>query len=330
MRILAPLAAAMLAAPALFGLADAHAQTLRLATVVTAPHPWIDAAEAFKAEVEAETDGRITVEIFPSAQLGNDQTVIDEMRIGTVDMIIGGTQNASPFVPEFGLFSLNYLFSGMEAFERATDPEGELFAYFHETVRNHGVGIELLALTGGGTRNLSARSGPVASPADMNGLKMRVPGSQMDARMWQATDALTTSLPWSEIYTGVQTGVVEAFESTISGYYGSKLYEVAPYHALTEHQIMMSHISIGTLTFDRLAAEDQELIVQAARNAAVLGTAKGVEYDGSLLERLQTEHGVTVNEVDKTAFLEVSAPLHDEFAAELGVADALDILRGLQ
>ncbi|TVQ38812.1 MAG: TRAP transporter substrate-binding protein [Geminicoccaceae bacterium] len=330
MRLCARLTALLAAAPALLVAGAVEAQTLRLATVVTAPHPWIDAAEAFKAELEAETDGRLTVSIFPSAQLGNDQTVIDEMRIGTIDMIIGGTQNASPFVPEFGLFSLNYLFSGMEAFEQATDPEGELFAHFEETVRDHGVGIRLLALTGGGTRNLSARGGPVLSPDDMVGLRMRVPGSQMDARMWQATGALTTSLPWSEIYTGMQTGVVEAFESSISGYYGSKLFEVAPYHSLTEHQIMMSHISISDIAFNRLSAEDQELVTRAARNAAVLGTAKGVEYDVSLLERLEADHGVTVSEVDKAAFMAVSAPLHDEFAASLGVTEALEMLRALQ
>jgi len=308
-------------------LGTAEAQTLRLATVVNAPHPWIDAAEAFKAEVEEKSEGRLTVEIFPGGSLGNDQTVIDEMRIGTVDMIIGGTQNAAPFVRQYEIFSLNYLFPDMAAFRRVTDPEGPVFAHLEQIHTDSGLGLKLLALTGGGTRNLSNNIGPVATPDDLSGVKMRVPGSQMDARIWQALGTLTTSLPWTELYTGVQTGVVNAFESTISGYYGSKLYEVAPYHAKTEHQVMMSHITIGEPSFNRLSAEDQAMLVEAARNAGELGTAKGEEYDGALLERLEREYGVTVSEVDKARFVEAVMPLHDEFAEQLGATDLLALIR---
>jgi TRAP-type transport system periplasmic protein len=318
------------AVPLMLAAGAADAQQLRLATVVTAPHPWIDAAQAFEAEVEKATEGRVTVEVFPGGQLGNDQTVIDEMRIGTIDMIIGGTQNASPFVRKLEIFSLNYMFDGMDSFRKATDPEGPVFQYFTKEFEDAGIGLKLLAFTGGGTRNLSTGPRPVTSPGDVEGLRMRVPGSQMDARMWQAVGALTTSLPWTEIYTGVQTGVVDAFESTISGYFGSKLYEVAPYHAKTEHQIMMSHISIGEPSFERLSDEDKAIVVQAARNAAELGTTQGEQYDRELLERLQKEHGVTVSEVEKPAFIAATAPLHDEFAQQLGATDVLETIRGLQ
>lgn len=321
------LASAAFAAALGLMLGNAEAQTLRLATVVNAPHPWIDAAEALKAEVEAKTDGRVTVEIFPGGSLGNDQTVIDEMRIGTVDLIIGGTQNASPFVPEYGIFSLNYLFADMDSFRRVTDPEGPVFAHLEQLHADSGLGLKLLALTGGGTRNLSNNLRAVATPEDLAGVKMRVPGSQMDARIWQALGTLTTSLPWTELYTGVQTGVVNAFESTISGYYGSKLYEVAPYHAKTEHQVMMSHITIGEPSFNRLSAEDRAVLVEAAHKAGELGTAKGEEYDEALLARLVSEYGVTVSEVDKARFVEAVMPLHEEFAAQLGATDLLELIR---
>lgn len=321
-----------LAAAAVFGFAavTAQAQTLRLATVVTAPHPWIDAAEKLKADVEAGTQGRVSVQIFPGGSLGNDQTVIDEMRIGTIDMIIGGTQNASPFVPKFGIFSLNYMFDGMPSFRRVTDPDGKVFAYFDKAIADSGLGLKLLAFTGGGTRNFSNNKGPVTKPADVDGMRMRVPGSKMDARMWQAVGAVTTSLPWSEIYTAVQTGVVDAFESSISGYYGSKLYEVAPFHAKTEHQIMMSHITISQASFDKLDEADRAVLVKAVHEAAKLGTDKGVEYDESLLAKLVKDHGVKVSEVDKEAFVAAMAPLHDEVAAELGATDLLAMIRDLQ
>jgi TRAP-type C4-dicarboxylate transport system substrate-binding protein len=126
----------------------------------------------------------------------------------------------------------------------------------------------------------------------------------------------------------MQTRVIGAFESTISGFFSSRLYEVAPYHAKTEHQIMMSHISIGERSFQRLSEQDQAIVREAARHAAELGTEKGVEYDEQLLSQLE-ERGVTVTEVDKQAFVDASRPLHDEFAAERDVADLLELIRAL-
>jgi TRAP-type transport system periplasmic protein len=321
------LATTTLAAALLAAVLPASAQTLRMATVVAAPHPWIDAAEAFKAEVEANTD--LTVEIFTGGQLGNDATVVDEMRIGTVDLTIGGVLNISPFVKKFEFFSLNYLFDGMDSFRAATDPDGEIFRFYQQEVADADGGLRLLALTGGGTRNLSASGGAVTSPDDMQGLKMRVTGSQLDAEMWQATGAITTSLPWTEVYTGLQTGVVNAFESTISGYYGGRLYEVAKFHAKTEHQIMMSHISIGEITWGRLSEEERTAIEAAARRAAEVGTARGEEYDGKLILQLE-EQGVTVSEVDKEAFIAAVAPLHEEYAERLGMSDMLETVRNLR
>ncbi|MCF3936251.1 TRAP transporter substrate-binding protein [Acuticoccus sp. M5D2P5] len=323
MKLIAALAGAALA----FTASAASAQNFKLATMVNPPHPWIDAAEALKAEVEEKTDGRVTIEIFMGGSLGNDQTVLDEMRLGTIDLIIGGTQNASPFFKKFEIFSLNYLFGGMDSFEKATASDGEVLAYFQDVYDEAGLGLKLLALTGGGIRNFSDNVREVHEPGDIKGMKMRVPGSQMDARMWQTFGALTTSLPWTELYTGVQTGVVDAFESSIAAYYGSKLYEVAPYHAQTQHQFMMSHITMAEPSFNRLSEEDQAIFLEAVANAAALGTAKGEEYDATLLDTLQKEHGVTVTDVDKTAFMEMVVPLHEEIASEL---DALDLLKILQ
>lgn len=303
------------------------AQTLRLATVVNAPHPWVDAAELFKAEVEANTD--LTVQIFPGGQLGNDATVVDEMRIGTVDVMIGSVGNVAPFLRSFEFFSMNYLFEDMDEFRAVTDPDSVFFTWYAEQVADAGIGLQLLALTGGGTRNLSTARGPVAEPSDLEGVRMRTTGAQLDQRMWQAMGAVTTSLPWTELYTGVQTGVVEAFESTISGYYGSRLYEVAPYHALTGHQIMMSHLSMSSIAWNRLSDADRAAVTEAARLAGAHGTERGVYYDGEVLARF-ADLGVTVTEVDVPAFAARVADLHDEVAEGLGVSHLLQALRDLR
>lgn len=320
------LAGAMLAV--LSGGADA--QTLRLSTQGNAPHPWLDAAEVLKAEVEQATEGRIKIDIHPGGVLGNDATALDEMRMGTIDLLIGGTQEATPFFPQFQLFSISYLFPDEATFRTALDPQGPVTEYYRQVYRDADNGLTLLALTGGGIRNLSNNVKPVATLEDLRGMKLRVPGSRMDAEMWETSGAQPISLPFTELYTALQTGVANAFESSISAYVGAKLFEVAPYLSKTQHQFMVSHITMSRFAFDRLSAEDQEIFLKAAAKASVTGIDRGVEYDASLLQPLVASGKVTVTEVDKTPFIEIIRPLHDEVAAEIGASDVLQMIRDIK
>lgn len=325
-RMMGALAACAVAA-GLAGTADA--ETLRLSTQGNPPHPWLDAAETLKAEVEGATDGRIEIEIFPGATLGRDATALDEMRLGTIDLLIGGTQEATPFFPEFQLFSISYLFPSIEVFRKAMDPEGPVVGYFDRVYQDSGNGLVLLGLTGGGIRNLSNNAKEVASIDDLAGMKMRVPGSRLDAVMWEASGAQPISLPFTELYTALQTGVANAFESSISAYVGNKLYEVAPYHSTTQHQFMVSHITISQIAWDRLSDEDKTIFREAAAKAAVVGIDKGIEYDSSLLQPLVDSGQVILSEVDKAPFIEVVRPLHDEVAEQIGASEVLDAIRNI-
>lgn len=307
----------------------AEAQTLRLSTQVNAPHPWLDAAETFKNEVEMATDGRINVRVFGGGSLGRDATVLDEMRLGTIDVLIGGTQEATPFFPEFQLFSLNYLFPDEEAFRAAMQSDGEVLSYFQETYETSDSGLVLLALTGGGVRNLSNTGAPVSMAEDLRGMKMRVPGSRMDARMWAAMGAQPISLPFTELYTGLQTGVADAFESTVSGYVGGKLYEAAPYHTQTQHQFMVSHITMSDYSFSHLSDEDQKVVRDAAATAALVAIDKGFEYDLSLLEPLIKSGAVTLTTIDTAPLIQSMRPLHDDAAAEFGATEILESIRAI-
>lgn len=306
-----------------------HAQVLRLSTQANAPHPWIDAAEALRSDMLEATDGRVDIQIFTGGALGNDATALDEMRMGTTDLLIGGTQEATPFFPEFQLFSLSYLFADEEALRTAVAPDSEVSSYFEDVYEQSGSGLKLLALTGGGVRNLSNNRRPVTSIEDISRMRMRVPGSRMDALMWETSGALPTSLPFTELYTGMQTGVVDAFESTISAYVANKLYEVANYHAQTEHQFMVSHITMSQASFDRLSEEDQAALMQAAGRASQVAIDAGIDYDQSLLEPLVESGQVILTEVDKEPFIEIVSPLHDRVAADLGVTDLLELIRSI-
>ncbi|WP_096200757.1 TRAP transporter substrate-binding protein [Bacillus sp. FJAT-45350] len=299
---------------------------LTLATVVSPPHPWIDMAESFAEEVAEKTNGDVKVTIHHTGTLGNDESAIDEMRLGTVDFVIGGVQNAAPFLPEYQLFSLSYLFENMDHFEAAIAHDSELTQRYQELHEEKGLDFRLLSFAGGGTRNVANSVRPINTPSDLEGLQMRLPGSPLESKIWSELGAVPTSLPWNEIYSALQTGVVSTFESTLSGYKGSNLYEVTDYLSRTEHQFMVSHFSMSLVTIDKLPEDYLDIVNEAAVNAGYLGTEKGNEYDEEVLAELE-DLNVEVNEVDKEKFIEILKPLHQELAEDIKAEEVLEIIQ---
>jgi len=302
---------------------------LRLATVVNPPHPWVDAGEFFAEEVEERTDGNVKVSIHHSATLGDDEGIIDELQLGTIDFILGGAQNAAPYVSQYQIFGFSYLFQSMEDFEKAVAHDSEVTEHFKELYEENGLELKLLGLSGGGTRYTSHKDKEITEADDMQGVKMRLPGSPIESKIWGEFGAVPTSLPWNEVYSGVQTGVVDSFESTLSGYEGSKLYEVAPNIALTEHLFMASHFTMSGITADKLPDEYNKIIEEVAIEASYFSTEKGKEYDEEIMEKLE-EQGVTFSEVDKESFIEQVDPLYDELAEEIDATDVLEMIRNIE
>ena len=302
--------------------------TLRLHTLVKSPHPYNDMAAFMKEEIEAKSEGAIEVKIFDSGQLGKDPAVIGEMALGTIDLMISSTNNAAKQVPEYQIFSMPYLFADFEELMAKVGPGTEAEAYFQKVYADRGVGMRLLALGGSGTRNLSNARGPVEKVADIEGFKMRTPPSPMISKTWEALGTLPVSIAWGELYAGIQTGVAEALESSIPGYTGSKLYEVAPYLALTAHTIQVNHLSVSEVSWNKLSAEQQALLTETAAAAAAHGVEKAKGYESELVELLKSEHGVTVTEPDKAEFQAVLKPVQPKLAEELGLTEPMAVIAG--
>jgi tripartite ATP-independent transporter DctP family solute receptor len=316
-------------ATTLFMTSAAHAADfdMRIHTLVQSPHPYNDMAEFIKTELEEKSDGRIGVTVFDSGQLGQDPAVIGEVGLGTVDMIVSTASNAAGEVPELSIFTMPYLFTSMEEVLPKIGPGTAAHDHFAAAFAERGTGVKLLALGASGARNMSTVDVTVTSPDDLEGLRMRTTQSPMDAETWSALGMLPVSVAWGELYAAMQTGVADAMESSLPGYTGSKLYEVAPNLALTEHQIQINHISISQRTFDGLPEDLQALVVETAAAANQLGVEKAIGYDGALVETLQTEHGVTVSRPDKAAFVAALASIQTELAARLELQEEYDLLK---
>ena len=308
----------------------AQAQTvLRLSTQVAAPHPFIDVAEYFKKEVEKRSKGALQVKLFPNASLGKDPAVMNELKLGSVDLMISSSNNAAKQIKEIQVFDLYYIFPNYDLFKKVVAPTSPVFKKLQDITAKRKLGFRFLALFGSGTRNMSNAVRPVNGIGDVKGLKMRVPPNKVIAQIWQAFGTVPVTVDWPELYAAMQTGVAQALELTLSGYNGSKLYEVSPNLALTHHSINGSYLAISEITYRKLSPEYRKLVEDVAAEAGLIGTQKGIEADESLAGQLAAKHGVKVTKPDVSGFIKIVQPMHDEFAKAIGATDLLKMIRAM-
>ncbi len=242
-------------------------------------------------------------------------------------MMVSTVSNAGGEVPELAIFTMPYLFDSMENVVPKIGPGTAAHDHFAAAFVDRGTGVKLLALGASGTRNMSTVEVAVTGPEALEGLKMRTTQSPMDAETWAALGMLPIQVAWGELYAAMQTGVADAMESSLPGYTGSKLYEVAPNLALTGHQVQIHHVSISQRTFDALPEDLQTLVIETAAAANELGVEKAIEYDSALVETLKTEHGVSVSEPDQAAFVALLEPIQIDLAERLGLMDEYTLLK---
>lgn len=299
----------------------------KFATMPSKPHVWIDVMEEFARKVEEQTNGEVKVQLFTSGQLGTDEAVIENMKFGVIDFNIGTPGNASGFIPELQLFSLGYLFRDRDHFKKVINPESELFNSLARKVQERHPDLMLLAFTGGGTRNLNTNFGAINTPEGLEGHKMRIMESPIETKIWSAFGVIPVTVPWTELYTAIQTGVAECFESSTTGYLSAKLYEVGKYHHRTEHKYMVGVWLASRRSFEKLPENYQKIVKEVAWEAGLKGIEKGFEMEAGIMAELEEKGVRIVRDVDKDAFARVVKPLHDELAAELGVTEELKLVR---
>jgi len=301
---------------------------LRIHTLVKSPHPYNDMADHLKKALEEGSGGKIAVTIFDSGQLGQDPAVIGEVALGTIDLIVSSASNIAGEVPELSIFTMPYLFANMDQVVEKVGPGTMGHDHFAAAFDDRIPGVKLLAIGASGTRNMSSVTTAINSPADLTGLRMRTTQSPMDANTWSALGMLPVTVAWGELYAAMQTGVADAMESSLPGYTGSKLYEVAPNLALTGHQVQINYIAVAQRSWDKMDGDLQTLMQKVANEANLLGVEKAKEYDSELVETLKAEHGVTVTMPDQSAFVAVLEPIQAELAQSLDLEAEYTLLKG--
>jgi TRAP-type transport system periplasmic protein len=320
------LACALVATAAVLTLQPAAAdykEEYRVSTVVPAPFPWGIAAERWAELVAERTDGRIKMRIYPGAQLvqGEQTREFTAMRSGVIDMAVGSTINWSPQIVQLNIFSLPFLMPDYAAIDTLTGgPVGE---QLFEIIRANGV--VPLAWAENGFREVTNSSRPVRTPADLQGLKMRVVGSPLFNDIFTALGANPTQMSWADAQPALTTGAVDGQENPLTIYSVLKMHELGQTHVTLWHYVADPLIfAVNQAVFDSFSPEDQEIVHQAALEAGALGieiARKGLtEGDTGLIDEIAGwgVQMVHLTDAERQAFVDATRPVYDSWRARIG------------
>lgn len=285
------------------------ATTLKLAHAAPESDLQQDLSLYFKKEVEARSNGDIKVSIYPQGQLGSDKQMIDGSRAGIVDLVMVGLNNYNGLMPESAAFTLPFMFPNRETAYKVLDgePGQEVLANFEQ------FGLKGLGFPENGYRNMTNNERPIRTPADVKGLQMRVNGSKALNDMFNELGANPQQLPVSELYTALETGVVDSQDHPIPVTLSFKLNEVQKYLSLTQHAYSPLVLTMNLRKFNGLSPEEQQIIKDVSAEAVAMQRKLSIEKENEMIAQLEAQ-GMQVNrDVDGAAFQQAIQPVWNAY-----------------
>lgn len=289
-----------------------HAQAMKITLGHGAApgNPRHEASVRFAEVLKAKTNGRIEVQVAPSAQLGDDAAMVTALRTGALDMSANSQGAVANAVPEYAAYGMPFLFSTpAQAFRLLDGPLGKELAD-----RTAEKGMVLLGTWDNGIRHMTNSKRPISKVEDMKGLKMRVPPDATLVDIMKSLGAESQQIRFAELYVALQQGVVDGQENPLVNIHASKLYEVQKHLALTSHQFQMTPLLMSKRTWDRLSDADKRAVQEAAMEATALQRKLSQEADDRLLADLKSK-GVQVTTPDKSVFEKATADVDDKWMA---------------
>jgi TRAP-type transport system periplasmic protein len=274
------------------------------------------AANIFDAKLKELSAGTMSINQFPGAQLGQEPQMLQKMRAGDIDFVITSTANASTVAPQAGVFSLHFIFRDQAHLMKVlADPA--ITAEFRDMVKDSVQGAHVLGLMTMGMRSMYSKQ-EVHSIDDIKGKKVRVQATKTEDTLFPAYGAQTVHMPFGDVYTSLQTGVVNIAENGINVYLANKHYEVAPVLSITEHEANNNCIWVSDKTWDSLTSEQQGWVQAAATEVSRREPALALKLEKDSEDKLKSIGVKVVEGVDKSGFMKAAQPVQDQLAAELG------------
>lgn len=300
-------------------------KTLILAHNLDVKHPVHQGLVNFAERVEELSEGELLLKIYPNGQLGSEREVLEQLQLGAVSFSKVSSLSLESFSPLFGILNTPFLFRDEEHYYKVLDSSiGEELLLAAQDKR-------ILGLTyyNSGTRSFYAKK-PILKPEDLQGMKLRVMGSQTAIRMAQLLGGSPAPMPYGEIYTALQQGVIDGAENNVTALTLSRHGEVAKHYSLDEHIMAPDVLLMSTQVWDRLKPQQQELLKQAAEESRDFQRELWGQSMVSHQKQAEEELGVVFYHPDRSKFAEKVKPLHQEIKDRGGAyLDFMERIEGM-
>jgi tripartite ATP-independent transporter DctP family solute receptor len=290
------------------GTALAADYTLNINTALTTDDPLYKGLESLKSSVEARSQGRLAIRLFPGSQLGKDEDVLEQARAGAGNAVVVDGGRLAVFVKDFGILSAPYLTTGYPDIRKVvTSPLfDEMSAKLAKSAR-----LQVLSFNWWqGERHLLTNK-PITAPADLAGIRMRTPGAPVWIETIRAMGATPTPMGWADVYSALQTQVIDAVEAQVPAAYGSRLYEVTKYMTKTAHFNLITGVVTSAAWFDKLPPDLKTILKEESLKAGDVAS-HGTEAAIADLEAKMKAAGMTINAVDTTPFVKATAGVYEK------------------
>ena len=305
----------------------AHAQNIVLKAHDTHPagYPTVAAVESFGKKLDAATKGRMKVQMFPGAVLGQEKEAVEQAQLGAIQLARISLGVIGPVVPEVDVFNMPFVFRDINHMRKVIDgPIGQELLDKVSTSQARLIGLSWMD---GGSRSLYAKK-PVRTPADLKGVKVRMMGNPLFVDTMNAMGGNGISMAYGEVFTALQTGVIDGAENNPPSMFTSNHYTTgAKYYSQTHHLIIPEILVMSKVTWDKLSNDDKALVKKLAREAQMEQRAlwdKSVEEHTAKLKAA----GVEFIPVDTKPFYEATAPVRAKYGAKF--ADLMQRVAAVQ
>ena len=304
---------------------DEKVQTLRLAHTLDPTHPVHAGLVRMGEALDSISGGKMQIKIYSSGQLGSEKQCLELLQLGALAMTKVSAAVMENFTPAYGVLGLPYLFEDRESGFQVLDGD------VGQEILSQGAEARLRGLTffDAGTRCFYTKDGPVKTPADLVGKKVRVMNSAMAVNLIKTLGGSPTPISFGELYTALQQGVVDAAENNLPSYFSSRHYEVTPFYSYDEHSAVPDVVIIGTSTWNALDNQRRDWLTKAAAISRDYQRSIWRTAEQKAITTLEKE-GVTFTKVDATAFREAVKPMYITARKNPVLAPLLDRIQAQQ
>jgi len=276
-------------------------------------------AEEFARRANAKLGDKAKVVVYGSSQLGGDKELLQKLKLGTVDIALPSTVMSSE-ADLFGVFEMPYLVKDRAHMSRI---EKEVF-WSKLAPEAEKKGLKVIGVWENGYRHITNSRRPINTPEDLKGIKLRVPEGKWRVKMFQTYGANPSPMKFSEVFTALQTGVMDGQENPFTQIYSAKFQEVQKFISLTGHVYTPAYVTVGARKWASLPEDVRKILEDTARETQAFVYEKAARDDEELLGKIKAA-GVQVNVPNKDAIVAASKPVYEEFAKEVaGSKEVID------